>query len=108
MSKFSNAIYNKWPNANCVISGDTIAEWHGPGIQPTSAEIQSAINDYTNNELTIIKDKEANNLDVDLKFRALAQLDYEERLKLQVKAGQTLRTPAECRLRLKEIYRSLL
>lgn len=55
-----------------------------------------------------LKDSQANAIDLDAVAQAVAQLDYEERQKLQVKAGQTLRTPAECRARVKAIYKSLL
>ena len=43
-----------------------------------------------------------------LMMRAVAQLDFEERQKLQVTAGQTLRTAQECLARVKAIYRNLL
>jgi hypothetical protein len=46
--------------------------------------------------------------DTDLMLRAVAQLDFEERQKLVVEAGQTLRTQAQCLARVKAIYRALL
>lgn len=46
--------------------------------------------------------------DADPLLQALAQLDFEERQKLTVRAGQTLLTAAQCRARLKTIYQSLL
>lgn len=66
----------------------------------TTAE-QTAYDDAT-------KDAKAANIDLDAALQAVAQLDFEERQKLQVKAGQSLRTAAECRARLRVIYRSLL
>lgn len=55
-----------------------------------------------------LKDTKALSIDNDLLIQAIAQLDFEERQKLQVKNGQTLRTAAQCKARVKEIYRSLL
>jgi hypothetical protein len=46
--------------------------------------------------------------DGDALIQAVAQLDFEERQKLTVKAGQTLLTAAQCRARLKAIVQSLL
>lgn len=54
------------------------------------------------------QDAKAAEIDTDLLIQAAAQLDYEERQKLMVKVGETLRTPAECTARIKAIYRRLL
>ena len=54
------------------------------------------------------KDSLALALDDNLLIQAVAQLDFEERQKLQVKPGQGLRTAAECKQRVRAIYRSLL
>lgn len=50
----------------------------------------------------------ANQIDGNLLIQAVAQLDFEERQKLTVKAGQTLLTAAQARARVKAIYKSLL
>lgn len=50
----------------------------------------------------------ANRIDGDLLIQAVAQLDFEERQKLVVQVGQTLRTAAQCRARIKAIYLALL
>lgn len=55
-----------------------------------------------------LKDARANTIDADAALQAVAQLDFEERQKLQVKAGQSLRSAADCKARLKVIYRGLL
>ena len=59
---------------------------------------------------TARKDYEADfgSMDPRLAIRALAQLDYEERQKLQVQVGQTLRTVPQCLARFKAIYLGLL
>jgi len=59
---------------------------------------------------TARKDYEADfgAMDVRIALRALAQLDYEERQKLQVQVGQTLRTVPQCLARFKAIYLGLL
>lgn len=54
------------------------------------------------------KDVVAALIDDNRVIQAVAQLDFEERQKLQVKPGQALRTAAECRARVKAIYLSLL
>lgn len=54
------------------------------------------------------RDEQSKNADDNALIQAVAQLDFEERQKLQVKAGQTLRTAAECKARVKAIYRTLL
>jgi hypothetical protein len=54
------------------------------------------------------KSSRADSIDRDLLIQAIAQLDYEERQKLQVKASQTLLTPAQCKARVRAIYLSLL
>lgn len=76
-------------------------KWNGNAIV---AKSQAEIDAYDDAQ----KDIKANNIDIDAALQAVAQLDYEERQKLQVRAGQTLRTPAECKARVKAIYRSLL
>ena len=55
-----------------------------------------------------IKEAIAIKIDTDPLIQAVAQLDYEERQKLQVKNGQRLFTPSECKARIRAIYRSLL
>lgn len=55
-----------------------------------------------------VRDTQANDADTNALVQAVAQLDFEERQKLTVKTGQTLRTAAECKARVKAIYRSLL
>jgi len=47
-------------------------------------------------------------VDDDLLIQAVAMLDFEERQKLVVAAGQTLRTLQQCRARVRAIYLSLL
>lgn len=54
------------------------------------------------------KDADAANIDDDLLIQAVARVDFEERQKLQVKAGQTLLTAPEVKARVKAIYRGLL
>lgn len=54
------------------------------------------------------KDATAAWIDDDRLIQAVAQLDFEERQKLQVKAGQTLLTAAQCKARIRAIYRGLL
>jgi hypothetical protein len=87
--------------------GPRIGLWNTTrlGAQPTPAEID-AVTDAE--AAAAIKDTQASAIDADLLIQAVAQLDYEERQKLTVKAGQTLLTPAQCRARVKAIYRSLL
>lgn len=41
-------------------------------------------------------------------IQAVAMLDFEERQKVVVQSGQTLRTLAQCKQRVKAIYQSLL
>ena len=50
----------------------------------------------------------AGQADANLLLRAIALLDWEERQKLVVQNGQTLRTQAQCLARVKAIYQSLL
>lgn len=76
--------------------------------QTAGAAIVASFNPANPDVLSGTKDRIAELIDTDLLIQAVAQLDYEERQKLQVKAGQTLRTPAECKARAKVIYRSLL
>lgn len=58
--------------------------------------------------ITNSRTNQSNSIDIDPMIQAAIRLDFEERQKLQVKAGQTLKTAAECKARLKEIYQSLL
>lgn len=51
---------------------------------------------------------DANAIDSNLLIQAVAQLDFEERQKLTVKAGSTLLTAAQAKARVKAIYKSLL
>lgn len=54
------------------------------------------------------KAERASNADTDLLIQAVARVDFEERQKLTVKAGQTLLTAAETKARIRAIYQSLL
>lgn len=47
-------------------------------------------------------------LDSNPLVQAIALLDFEERQKFTVQAGQTLRTLAQCKARIKAVYSSLL
>lgn len=47
-------------------------------------------------------------IDANPLIQAVAQLDFEERQKLVVINGQTLRTAAQCKARVRAIYQSLL
>jgi len=88
-------------------AGPYIAFWRTAdlGPVPTAAEL-AAVTDQQ--ALDMERATLANSVDGNLLMQAVAQLDYEERQKLQVKAGQTLLTPAECKARIKAIYRGLL
>lgn len=55
-----------------------------------------------------IKAEVAAAIDADLLIQAVAQVDFEERQKLTVKAGQALLTAAQTKARVKAIYLSLL
>lgn len=59
-------------------------------------------------ELSTQKDRIAATIDGNVLIQAVAQLDFEERQKLQVSPGQTLLTAAQCKARVRVIYRSLL
>jgi hypothetical protein len=54
------------------------------------------------------KAERAASSDTDLLIQAVARVDFEERQKLTVKAGQTLLTAAETKARIRAIYQSLL
>lgn len=76
-------------------------KWNGSAVvSKTAAELTATVNAE--------KDARATQADTDLLIQAVATLDYEERQKLQVKAGQTLLTAAQCKARVKAIYRNLL
>ena len=97
------------PDISIAVYGDVepssinprLHKWDGSAIV---AKTQAEIAAYDAAQ----KDTKAVHIDDDLLIQAVAQLDYEERQKLQVKNGQTLRTAAECKARVKAIYRSLL
>ena len=76
-------------------------KWGGSAIISKSAAEITAYDDA-------IKEQRALRIDVDAALQAVAQLDFEERQKLQVKNGETLRTAAECKARIRLIYRSLI
>lgn len=105
------AIQWRWPGASVVIRENAPVEWHGPMAKPSEAEIAQAVTDYAANTAAILAaehDACAALIDDNALIQAVAMLDFEERQKLQVKAGQTLRTPAECKARIRAIYRALL
>jgi hypothetical protein len=58
--------------------------------------------------VTSEKAAQAASADTDLLLQAVAQVDFEERQKLTVKAGQTLLTAAQCKARIRAVYQSLL
>lgn len=76
-------------------------KWNGSDIVTRS---QAELDAYDNTQ----KDLRADSIDMNAALQAIAQLDFEERQKLQVKVGLVLRTAAECKARLKSIYKSLL
>ena len=94
------------PTGYTVVNISTIPDprlekWNGSAVvAKTRAEI-----DYYD---AARKDSLVQAMDNNPLIQALAKLDYEERQKLQVKSGQKLRTPDECRTRLKELYIGLL
>ena len=97
------------PDIGIAVYGDVkpssinprLHKWNGSAkVNKSQAEIDS----YDAAQ----KDARAAKINEDALIQAVAQLDYEERQKLQVKNGQTLRDPAQCKARIKAIYRSLL
>jgi hypothetical protein len=87
--------------------GPRIASWNAGklGARPTQLELDAVTDAQAD---AALKDVQATDIDADLLIQAVAQLDYEERQKLTVINGQTLRTAAQCKARVKAIYRSLL
>lgn len=76
-------------------------KWNGSAVVAKSAGEIAAYDDAT-------KTARAGAIDDEAALQAVAQLDFEERQKLTVKNGQTLLTAAQCKARLKAIYKSLL
>ena len=72
----------------------------------------SVLTPKTDQEIAIydsnIQEEKATKINSDLQIQAVAQLDYEERQKLQIKVGQKLLNPKECKDRVLAIYRSML
>lgn len=77
-------------------------------LQAQAQPIIDAFNPTDPATISAGKDLDAAVIDADLMIRAVAQLDFEERQKLVVINGQTLRTAAQCFARVKAIYRGLL
>lgn len=75
------------------------------------AAAQATIDSFDPDDPAVIdaeKTALAAQLDTMAAVQAIAQLDFEERQKLVVKPGQSLRTAAECKDRAKAIYKGLL
>lgn len=106
MNDLGSIIQWKWPGALIVIRGNILDRWEGPGSQPSDIEIQQAITEYIS--LGIEKEEQSKETDNNKIIKALAQLDFEERQKLQIKPGQVLRTAQECKDRIRAIYKGSL
>ena len=82
-------------------------------VRPTSLQgaAQATIDAFNATDPSVVdaeKTLVSKQLDTMYALQAIAQLDYEERQKLVVIVGQTLRTAQECKDRVKAIYKSLL
>lgn len=99
-----------------VIAGEavvTVATTPNPRLTRYDATAPTGIRMATAPEMTAydaaVKDLRSDaDLNTNKIIQAVARLDFEERQKLEVKVGQTLRTQQQCLDRIKAIYRSLL
>lgn len=109
----ADAVFLRDKGSEGLSSGESVVEIARAPLQTEryDASVKSGIRPATTEELaaaeSAAKDAKASQ-SFDLHLRAVAQVDFEERQKLTVRQGQTLRTAQECVDRARAIYRSLL
>lgn len=112
----SDNLFLRDKGAAGIIAGEavvTVATTPSPRLTRYDSTAPTGIRMATAQEIAaydaVLKDAKSDaDINTNKLIQAVARLDFEERQKLTVRAGQTLRTAPECLDRIKAIYRSLL
>lgn len=107
---YDPAIINTAPTGYAMvsISDDIVPDPRAQRVaSPTSLRAATAI-EQAAYDSAVLDAKASQDFDADLRMQAVIQLNFEERMKLVVRGGQSLLSDGPLRERGKAIYRSLL